>query len=70
MTYEYAFLAVMTVAGLYFFYLGEVTSKELAANRREHPVYTTDLITRAVMSYSTSFLCSLAAILCILRILN
>ena len=70
MIIESVFLTIMVIAALYFFYLGEVTSKELAVNRREHPVYITELTTKAVMSYSTSFLCSVSAILCILRILN
>ena len=70
MYYEIAFLTIMVIAALYFFYLGEATSKELAANRREHLAYIADLTTKAVMSYATSFLCSVAAILCILRMIN
>ena len=70
MNYEYAFLAVMAVAGLYFFYLGEVTSKKLAASLHEHPVYIGEITTKAVMSYATSMLCFIAGILCILRLVN
>jgi len=70
MIIESVFLTIMVIAALYFFFLGDVTSKELAVSRHEHPVYITELTTKAVFSYSTSFICSVAAILCILRMCN
>ena len=70
MIIESVFLTIMVIAALYFFYLGEATSKQLAVSLHEHPVYIGELTTKAVMSYATSLLCSVASIMCILRMIN
>tara|TARA_R110000744_G_scaffold246942_1_gene363479 strand:+ start:38428 stop:38640 length:213 start_codon:yes stop_codon:yes gene_type:complete len=70
MYYEIALTVFLVIAGTYFFYLGENAGKELAASLDEHPVCTCELSTMTVISYVLSFLCFIAAILCILRTLN
>lgn len=41
MEFKIAFLIIMFAAGVYFFFLGDATGREVAASKDEHPVYTT-----------------------------
>lgn len=70
MYYEIALIVFLVIAGTYFFYLGESAGKELAVSLDEHPVYTSELASMAAISYVLSFLCFIAVIMCILRLLK